>query len=478
MPRRRERTNQTPMELSASHMLQLAFALLFGVLLFVAAYTVREKWVVMFVVVLLPFQLITSPYGSSSTVLIYIVAGAALLKGRMKSRPFLLPFSFILLVDFIAMSQAPRGTYFDHLFYEVSAVSNFLCFYLVYNYVIRAPDAARNGMQLLIACSVGVAIYSALQLFAGFDRIVVLGIDELAGAQNLESKKRLMGPFLAAGVNGAFYGMQIILLAYMAMTTSSRGRFLLFVMGLAAVNFGFLVATGSRGSFITTLGGLALLFVAMLRHLGVMRTLSIGFAATVLFSIAAVFVIEKTEFNVLFERFKATEVRGFVPDSRTATFDLALERIPDKLVTGHGPRLRLIREELRRIPGYKPMYYAHNLYLHVAFTRGLLGIAAYFVFFVALLVWYLRAWRFSSDDKLLAAAPRLGVVVTLFFLVDELKIEFLRFGLFDYQNYMFAFWAVTCALSTKLRSEALTVTRRPLLARREKPDGDLAGAGA
>lgn len=96
-PRRHERTHQTPMELSASHLLQLAFALLFGVLLFVAAYTSREKWVVMFVVVLLPFQLITSPYGSSSTVLIYIVAGAALLKGRMKSRPFLLPFSFILL---------------------------------------------------------------------------------------------------------------------------------------------------------------------------------------------------------------------------------------------------------------------------------------------------------------------------------------------------------------------------------------------
>lgn len=435
-----------------SHIYQLFFALTGGLLLFVIAYSLPEKVTVSLLVVSLPFQPIDSAFGSITTVLIYMVALIWLLRGRFKKLPLVFFVLGILFAYSVSLTQAPRQTYADHMFYMIGLLSNFLLFYIVYN-LFRKPDvSAEFGMKLFTACGLVVLVFSVLKLLLGFDQLIVLGIEELTVQANLEDKKRLVGPFNAVGVNGAFYGLQILLSVYFLMHTK-RFWWVAVLLVMILGNAGLLIATGSRGSFVSTVFGLLLFMFFFVRRIGLGRTLFIGASSVALFSIAAIVVTNYTEFNVLFERLANTKFYGIVPDSRHGAFGPVFERIQENPIVGHGPRLRLMNEELRLIPGYEPIFFPHNLYLHILFTVGLLGFTAFAAFFLVLGMRYLIPIRKRHEDPILEDMPRLATVVLCVFLIDELKIEFLRFMLFDYQSYMFALWGMFLAYCDRLRSE-------------------------
>jgi len=110
---------------------------------------------------------------------------------------------------------------------------------------------------------------------------------------------------------------------------------------------------------------------------------------------------------------------------------------------------------LRRIPGYVPLGgNPHNLYLFLLYTVGVVGLIAYLVFFGAMYGRFWRAKRYRSDDAFLNGIPRLAIVLLLVFLVDQLKIEFLRFKLNDAQHYLFSLWAMLLAFSDLLVTKA------------------------
>jgi O-antigen ligase len=209
--------------------------------------------------------------------------------------------------------------------------------------------------------------------------------------------------------------------------------------------------------------GMLMLMALFVRQIGLGRVVALAVALPVLFATAAFVIIKFTSYNVLFERLLDTEFKGLTPDTRNFTY--VLEKIPDRIVLGHGPRLMLPDQFTRRIPGYEPMQFPHNLYFHILYTTGVVGLLAYLSWFLALTARFLRPLRYRSESPYMNAIPRVGLVIMAMFLVDELKIEFLRFSLSDYQQFMFATWAVLLAMSDRALFEGRRDTQLARLRR-------------
>lgn len=438
------------MDLATGHALQLGIAVIFGLIFFAASYALSERVMLGILIVLIPFQLITSRYGTMNMVLVYLVAAAFILKGRLKFFPLLGSTAFIILVYVISISLTLPATYQDHVFYLITIGSNFVLFYLVYNYFRQSKDL-RYAFNLVLIMNFLVVCYGLIQLTVGFNQFSFFGIGELAFSANLEEKQRLIGAFSGAGVNGEYFAILILFIGYMA-SFETRIRIKIVLLALMALNFGLLVATGSRGSFLSLVGGGLIFLWAFRKQLGVVAVAKIVVVASVLFTCAALIIVNYTNFNVLFDRLSDTEIGDSgVPDTREKAFELTIERIPEALLVGHGPRMVLIDEYVRRIKGYQPLGgYPHNLYLFLLYTLGMLGLLAYLILFLRLMLWWKRAARCSVEDSMLSGVPKLALVLMVVFLVDQLKIEFLRAQFADMQHVMFTLWAIFLAFSAVL----------------------------
>jgi hypothetical protein len=59
------------------------------------------------------------------------------------------------------------------------------------------------------------------------------------------------------------------------------------------------------------------------------------------------------------------------------------------------------------------------------------------------------------NDSELATLPRVGLIVLVVFFVSQLRIEFLREALLDYQNYLFLLFAFFLATSDLIVKEVV-----------------------
>ena len=95
------------MDLSSGQYLQLILALAFGIIAFIGIYAISEKIVIGAMVVIIPFQPVTSAFGSLNMLLVYLVAIAFMLRGRIRYQPMLGWVAALFFVYFISLSQAP-----------------------------------------------------------------------------------------------------------------------------------------------------------------------------------------------------------------------------------------------------------------------------------------------------------------------------------------------------------------------------------
>ena len=422
-------------DLTSAQYIQLIVGLVFVILAFVGAYIGSERAVVTALILLLPFQPITSKYGSVNTGFALLVFAAFLLKGRLRQFPLLFLVFIVMLAYLMSFSQVSRATYPDHLYYLVAMCANFALFYIVFNYVSRSRDI-RGFFNMFLWMNILVDLYCFTQLIIGFGPgAETLGLGDLSLQQN-RWDARLAGPFGAVGITAEYLVIQILLLLHMYMHETGRGKKLL-VAGVAIANLAFLVATGNRGGFLILIVGVLLYLVWFRRELGFRRLLASAAFGGVMLAVVSAVIITYTDFNVLYSRLLNTEVKGGLPDSRSTVWPLAWEHIQEAPLIGHGPRLRLIEEETRRIPGYFAMPYPHNAYLFLLYTLGLVGLLAWFAFFYALFRRLNRARNNSHPDPFIAHLPKLSILIFVVFLIDQIKIEIFRFELSDYQQIIF-----------------------------------------
>ena len=84
---------------TGASILMLVTVVIGGIFLFVMLYRLPEKKTLGFLILLIPFQIIDSRYGTLNTMLIYLVAGAYLLEGRLSRLPFLAPVLLLLFAS-------------------------------------------------------------------------------------------------------------------------------------------------------------------------------------------------------------------------------------------------------------------------------------------------------------------------------------------------------------------------------------------
>ena len=415
------------MELTTGQYIQLIAALFLAIVGFVLAYTGSERAVVIVLILLLPFQPITSKYGSVNTGLALLVFTAFLLKGRLRRFPLVFFLWAVMLAYLVSLTQAPRATYPDHMYYLVAMCANFALFYIVFNYISRSGDV-RGFFNMLLWMNILVDLYCFAQLIIGFGPgAESFGLGDLSLQEN-RWDARLAGPFGAVGITAEYLVIQILLLLHMYLHETGRGKKLLLA-GVAIANLAFLVATGNRGGFLVLIGGGLLYLVWFRREMGFGRLLASAAFGGVMLAIVSVVIVTYTDFNVLYSRLFSTEVKEGIPDSRSVVWPLAWEHIQDAPVIGHGPRLRLIDEEIRQIPGHYFMGYPHNAYLFLLYTVGVVGLLAWLAFFFALFVRFRRARNNSHPDPFVAHLPKLSILILLVFAIDQIKIEMFRFDL-------------------------------------------------
>ena len=422
------------MEWETGQYLQLIIALGAGVVLFVSAYAFPARAVMWVLLLLIPFQPIDSNYGTINMVLTYMVGATFLLRGRFKQLPLLGIVAVILLAYLMSLSQIPPGTARDHGLYLIAVISNFIVFYLVYNYV-RASGGCRDIWNILAVLNVLVLIYCGLEMMVGLGQEQLLGIEELTLKSGRAAEGRLSGPFRATAMTAEYLGIQSLLCAYalmQKMNTWSR----VFWRGLLAGNLGFMIATGNRGGVVSLAVGLLAFLFLFRKELGMLKVVALVVSASLIFAVSAFVIVQYTQYNVLFERLEKTKFEGYVPDTRVGWYDL-WDRIVEKPVIGHGPRMRLMDEETRNVPGYIPLPYPHNAYLFLIYTIGFVGLLAYIWFFAELARQYWRGRRNRAEDPLLRGMPRLGLAILVLFAVSEMRMELFRENLTDYQQYLF-----------------------------------------
>ena len=429
----------------------------FALLALLAAYAGPEKWTVSIVFLLTPFQPVETKFATVNVLVAYVVFAAYVLRGRITYVPALAFTILLFLVMLASLSQADPASWRLHVIYIFSIGSAFCLFYVFYNAAVRIRDP-KFFLDLLVALNWVVVLYCGLQLLLTMPWFPIHRSDlpfDIQGNRAGEDP-RLAGPFGAIGLTAEYLVLSTMLVAFVSVyRVPGHGRPSL--AALATLNLLFLVATGNRGGFLVLLGG-GLLFLYMFRdRLSIKTTINTVIIGVLALSAASYVTVNYTKFDRLYDRLEATGFEGAMPDTRVSVWRPSLEQIQKKPVLGHGPRLRLTDgDSIYR--GHVQINYPHNLYLYLLYTVGVVGIVAYLAFFGAIIRRYWKNASWSSGDELSDGMTKLALLMIALIAIDQVKIEFLRFGTVDYLQFVFALLAIYLGIGdSKVLADRSTV---------------------
>lgn len=434
-----------------SHYIQLFAAIALAGIFFVWASVVSDKWVIGLLILLIPFQIISSRYGSLNVVLTYAVGVVFLLGRRLSYFPLITAVAFIVFAYLLSFSQARTGASKDHAIYLFSIGANFILFYIVYNSIYKMKE---EGLQffwkILMAVNVLVLGYCMLQLIGGLTGTISFGLDELTLNQVRPEHQRLTGPFHETALTAEYLDIQLLIIFYTIMHEKIQKRKNILWL-LFALNSAFLITTGNRGGIVTLVFGLMLFMYMFRKELGKLAIIRYVSGGILLFSLMGVVIIKYTDFNVLFERLKNTEMDGVVPDSR-AGWKYVLPKVLEKPVLGHGPRLMLHPDTYANNRNIFAMPQPHSAYLYLMYTIGSVGLIAYIIFFISVWKRFSRASKIDTENKFLDGIPTLGMIIILMIAASQIRMEMFRFITSDYQQFVFMLLAAFMALTQIKRS--------------------------
>lgn len=440
------------MEFTSSIIYEIAGALFICLIAGALAYRASFKTLFFFFVLLIPFQVVDTRFGSINMALAYFITFALLIRKEFYRFPLASTVSLLLLGYLLSFSQVHPVQNWDHIFYLISFVSAILVFYLTYNFVADTEDYQRF-FNVLYVMNLLVIAYCFLQVMADRSGYLELlpGLTIQLSPARLGWDMRLAGPFGSTmpGLFAEYLVISMLICFYQLAFNTSR-RKTVFLLVLLAINFGALVATGNRGGLIGLVLFSILLLFLLRRVLGFANMLKVLFGGIILFTLATLVVINFTNFDRLFERLVETEIESGVPDTRAKAWPQALGLFEEKPWLGHGPRLRLPQDDEIDIPDHRAIDFPHNLYLYLLCTIGIVGLVFYAIFFASLL-WRIAQCLPGRDhrDPFLNYWPRFALLIVVYVLFDQIKIEYARYTAADYWHFVFMIFGLTLGLAER-----------------------------
>ena len=461
------------MYLDSTQLFLLIGALVGALIVFVAANSAPLKVSIGILLVFIPFQPIETPrLGSANIIMTYVLFGALLLRGRIRYLPMLWAMLLVIFAYLLTISQLNRALYVDHGLQLFFLVSGFLVMILTYN-LVRETSDPRFIINLFIGVNVLALIYCLVQLSVGpGERMYFFGNENLWMHRNRGGgDPRLVGPFGTPGLTAAYLMSMTVILVHEILHALGRRR--IFLVAIVTGNLGMMIATANRGSFLVLLASMLWFLYLFRAELGFVRIVQMLTASAVVLVGSTFVIVNFTNFDVMVNRLEGTQLdEGGIPDTRMVVWPEAWTAFKLKPLLGHGPNL-----EQERAFRYKKIHpdqlilgYPHNLYLHLLVTIGVVGTIAFLIFFITAVTRLLGApstGQFASEYE--KGLVRVGLIVLVGFLVDQMKIEFLRGGTTDYAHFVFALFGLFIGWADQVRAESTRDTQEELDYRQPDP---------
>jgi len=331
-------------------------------------------------------------------------------------------------------------------------------------YLLIHLTRTEKQLRQLVGAIVLMAVL--VQLIAVFElvfptRALIPGWIELASQSHMEYARqgleivnvRVGGAFQDYELLAEFTAMILLLLWFLLMralgTWARTG-----ILALLLLDTFVLLATVTRGALISLAVAAAYLAWRTRRRIR-FHVFVIGLALTLgTGSLILDFVAHHTRSGNVAERMEKTKFEGAIPENRVIVWAEAWDRILQRPLMGWGPYYA--KQE-----GVKQMYWPHNIYLMYWHMLGILGLAAF--------LWLLwRLWRETER-----ASPHLGHpayasslllalrAMLILFVVDEIKIDYLRNPTYSYWVWMFFGLIVVAGRIAKQEAPAVAASDEP-----------------
>ncbi len=339
-----------------------------------------------------------------------------------------------------------------------------IMYYLIIN-AIRTPRDLERLHNAQIITALGVFLIAAWEArHAG--QILIPGLLDFSstGGHDFNTRDvRVGASFRDYELLSEYCGIMLLLIVFQLV----RARTQLRVLALSALTLFSLYTmftTVTRGVIVSLAIALPYMFYIIRRRLNPVKFMT---AVTMILVLAFTmnFLVSKfTNSGDLFERLATTKlVHGVVPEAREETWSNAWNRIFVHPILGQGPFYAPIE-------GYM-YFWPHNVYLYIANLVGFPGLG----FYLSILIGLALLMRPTVDDlrheSYADAYLLIGQVQLLLFALNEIKIDYLRNSVYQFQVWqLFGTWTAAYLISKQYGVRA----QLPQAASPEPPPGRLA----
>jgi len=315
----------------------------------------------------------------------------------------------------------------------VIMAAGMLAFFLIINNTHDERDFRRvlnfQAVSALLVCLLAVyeLTHPGQSFIPGW-----IGFQQTHGTEFDTHNIRVGSSFFDFELLSEYCALNGLLVLYLLLRAESTSRRVAYGLLLFLVVF-VLFTTVTRGAFIALgVGGLYLLWIVR-RRVSFVVLVTVTAALLAGFLAMNFYVANFTRSGDIIERLGATTFAGgWMPDSRVEAWTGAWERIFEHPLIGHGPYYSART-------GAHMWFWPHCLYLFVANNVGFIGLGI----FLWLLWTLFRLSRPPTNDLRHGGSVQsfliIGHVQLVVFIVDEIKIEYLRNMIYPFQVWvMFA----------------------------------------
>jgi len=304
-----------------------------------------------------------------------------------------------------------------------------LFFYLVVNFIDKEWKLKRTLHILIITVTLVIAFNILELLFPG--RQIIPGWLYSKHQVGLVTKGlRMQGPFHDFELNAEFLALMAPIIFYILIRSKRLLTRSIYAL-LLVIDIFVMLTTVTRGAFFSLSAGLIYMTYISRKELNFVRLVTIATALIVII-LSLEFVVSKyTISGSLFQRIvNTTFEKGLVPKNRASAWGGAIERGMEHPFIGHGPGWDFTK-------GLNVGLWPHNAYLFYFNIVGLFGLSA----FLLLLYRLFKASLIGIHASLVQSSFSMGFmkimhVVLIIFIVDQIKIDYLRNGIYSYSIWL------------------------------------------
>ncbi len=411
-----------------------------------------------FLILMFPFPFAIS-YGNSNFIfvgLIFIVSMLRVSAGQDRFRfdPTLtIPIMIILtgyLFSFYTLE--PGSAIFRHsLMLTGNFIAIVLLYYLIVNFIDDEKKLEKTIRYLALATVLVMAFTLFEMMFPG--RVIIPGwLTTHHKARLIMKGIRMGGPFHDFELLAEFFAMNALFIFLLFVRSRRLVEKTLFMLILLADIF-LMLATVTRGAFISLFIGFVYLMFLSRRDLNIVKVVGIFAAVIAMVVVLETFVASYTTSGSLFDRLVATTFeRGVIPDNRVEAWGGAWKRGMRSPLIGHGAFYDVSQDP-------DAYLWPHSVFLYYLNIIGFIGLTGFLILLYRLMKSSLRGLRSSLTDSTFSEAlMKILHVCLVMFIIDQIKIEYLRNDIYSY--YIWIFFALIIATGnviTRQREEAETV---------------------